>query len=166
MIDADFYDDKQTELANALTRLDSLNKQSGYFFRWCIRERLHTAMRPQLIPSNCKTSDNNPWSDYTAYALPLQKWGVTGHWVSFHTLGTTGQVGMANDVKHRLLCHYMLTAIPDAGISEARELLGDTWLFYAKKPTQNIAFEIASSPSKVARRGEKYTRPDFHASAD
>jgi uncharacterized protein (TIGR04255 family) len=49
VIDADFFDDQQTEPPHALERLDFLNKQARLFFRWCIQERLHEAMRPQPL---------------------------------------------------------------------------------------------------------------------
>jgi uncharacterized protein (TIGR04255 family) len=49
MIDADFFDDKQTEPNDALSRLDFLNGQARLFFRWCIDDRLHEAMRPAPV---------------------------------------------------------------------------------------------------------------------
>jgi len=52
LIDADFYNDKQTEPSHAIERLSSLNKQSGFFFRWCINDRLHNAMEPQPVSGN------------------------------------------------------------------------------------------------------------------
>lgn len=51
VIDADFFHDKQTEPADALECLDFLHQQARLFFRWCIRDRLHRAMRPQPLPS-------------------------------------------------------------------------------------------------------------------
>lgn len=50
VIDADFFADQQTEPPHALERLDSLNKQARLFFRWCIEDRLHEAMRPNPVP--------------------------------------------------------------------------------------------------------------------
>jgi uncharacterized protein (TIGR04255 family) len=52
VIDADFFDDQQSELPHAFERLDSLNRQARRFFRWCIKDRLHQAMRPQPLPSH------------------------------------------------------------------------------------------------------------------
>ena len=49
LIDADFFDDRQTELFDAISRLDYFNRQAGLFFRWCIQDRLHEAMRPKPI---------------------------------------------------------------------------------------------------------------------
>jgi uncharacterized protein (TIGR04255 family) len=50
VIDADFYDDQQSEVPHAFDRLDTLNRQARLFFRWCITRRLHEALRPQPVP--------------------------------------------------------------------------------------------------------------------
>ena len=50
LIDADFFDERRTEITDVFPRFDALNRQAGLFFRWCIRDRLHEAMRP---PSPC-----------------------------------------------------------------------------------------------------------------
>lgn len=50
VIDSDFFLDQQTELADVLSRLDALKRQSGYLFRWGITDRLHEAMRPGPVP--------------------------------------------------------------------------------------------------------------------
>jgi len=50
MIDADFYTDQKMELPHATARLDHFNVEAARLFKWCIRERLHTAMGPQVIP--------------------------------------------------------------------------------------------------------------------
>lgn len=52
IIDADLYISKRTEIAHAVNELDSLNKQSRLFFRWCITDELHNAMRPTIIPAD------------------------------------------------------------------------------------------------------------------
>lgn len=49
LIDADFFTEEQTEPSNVFERLDSLNRQAGFFFRWCITDRLHQAMGPNPI---------------------------------------------------------------------------------------------------------------------
>jgi uncharacterized protein (TIGR04255 family) len=49
LIDADFFTEQQTEPANAIERLNTLNRQGGLFFRWCITDRLHEAMGPEPI---------------------------------------------------------------------------------------------------------------------
>ena len=49
LIDADFFDERRTETTNVFPRLDALNRQAGLFFRWCIRDRLHEAMRPRPL---------------------------------------------------------------------------------------------------------------------
>jgi uncharacterized protein (TIGR04255 family) len=50
VIDADFFHDKQMEPSDAQECLDFLHHQARLFFRWCIKDRLHEAMRPQPLP--------------------------------------------------------------------------------------------------------------------
>jgi uncharacterized protein (TIGR04255 family) len=50
VIDADFFQDKQTEPPDALECLDFLHHDARLFFRWCIKDRLHVAMRPRPLP--------------------------------------------------------------------------------------------------------------------
>jgi uncharacterized protein (TIGR04255 family) len=52
VIDADFFNDQQTELSHALNRLDFFNKQAHRLFRWCIKESLHNAMEPTPAPDS------------------------------------------------------------------------------------------------------------------
>lgn len=49
LIDADFFAGKQTEVLNAVRLLDFLHNQARLCFRWCIKDTLHDAMRPQSI---------------------------------------------------------------------------------------------------------------------
>jgi uncharacterized protein (TIGR04255 family) len=46
LIDCDYHTHQPTEIANATARLDEFNQTAGKFFRWCIEQRLHTAMEP------------------------------------------------------------------------------------------------------------------------
>ncbi|MHB1426291.1 MAG: TIGR04255 family protein [Gemmataceae bacterium] len=50
LIDADFYTEQQTEPSNVFNRLNTLNRYAGRFFRWCITDQLHEAMRPRPVP--------------------------------------------------------------------------------------------------------------------
>jgi len=49
LIDADFFTEERTEIANALNRLDIFNREAGRLFRGCITERLHEAMQPSSL---------------------------------------------------------------------------------------------------------------------
>lgn len=49
LIDTDFYAETQTEINDARNILDSIHEVSGKFFRWCITDRLHTALEPKPI---------------------------------------------------------------------------------------------------------------------
>jgi uncharacterized protein (TIGR04255 family) len=52
VIDADCYNDHQTETHNVPDRLDSLHDQARRLFRWCLKDRLHKAMRPGPLSSD------------------------------------------------------------------------------------------------------------------
>jgi uncharacterized protein (TIGR04255 family) len=49
VIDADFFNDKQTEPSNVFKYLDAFNKRARDLFQWSIKKRLHDAMGPILV---------------------------------------------------------------------------------------------------------------------
>lgn len=49
-IDAHVHSDQRTEPTHAFDRLDALHHQAGLFFRWCITDQLHEALRPRRHP--------------------------------------------------------------------------------------------------------------------
>jgi uncharacterized protein (TIGR04255 family) len=49
IIDSDFYTAERTGAQDAARILNYFNRQSGRLFRWCILDRLHTAMEPQPV---------------------------------------------------------------------------------------------------------------------
>jgi uncharacterized protein (TIGR04255 family) len=51
VIDCDFFTEQQTEPTDVLDRLDTFNRKARLFFRWCITDTLHQAMRPGPVPS-------------------------------------------------------------------------------------------------------------------
>jgi uncharacterized protein (TIGR04255 family) len=55
VIDADFFTDQRTELQDASGKLAHFNVEAARLFRWCITERLHTAMGPRFIPTQAQT---------------------------------------------------------------------------------------------------------------
>src|SRR6267143_2345932 len=48
VIDADFFTDRKTEVGDAIQRLDYFNREAGRLFKWCINDRLHSAMGPRI----------------------------------------------------------------------------------------------------------------------
>jgi uncharacterized protein (TIGR04255 family) len=52
VLDSDFFTEEQTETGHAIAKLDAINVQADNFFRWCITDRLHRAMRPQPVPAD------------------------------------------------------------------------------------------------------------------
>jgi uncharacterized protein (TIGR04255 family) len=49
LIDNDFYDENRTEVKDVFTRLDSLHREAGHLFRWCITDTLHKALQPETV---------------------------------------------------------------------------------------------------------------------
>jgi uncharacterized protein (TIGR04255 family) len=49
LIDSDFFTNERTEANDVLSTLNHFNRQNGHLFRWCITDRLHNAMEPNLI---------------------------------------------------------------------------------------------------------------------
>ncbi|MGK7897896.1 MAG: TIGR04255 family protein [Xenococcus sp. (in: cyanobacteria)] len=49
LIDTDIFTEQNTEINDAINRLDFFNKESGRFFHWCISETLKKALEPQPI---------------------------------------------------------------------------------------------------------------------
>lgn len=49
LIDADFYTENLMEINDAIPYLDRFNREAGNFFRWCITEELHQALKPEPI---------------------------------------------------------------------------------------------------------------------
>ncbi len=49
VIDAHLFSNGPTEPTDAFDRLDALHRQAGFFFRWCITDRLHDALRPRAV---------------------------------------------------------------------------------------------------------------------
>ena len=50
VIDAHLYTEQRLEPHDALDRLAALHEQARRFFRWCITDDLHDALRPNPIP--------------------------------------------------------------------------------------------------------------------
>ncbi|HID30265.1 MAG TPA: TIGR04255 family protein [Desulfobacterales bacterium] len=49
MIDSDFYNSQKTEIDSAMERLNYFNVRASRLIQWCITERLHKAMEPQVL---------------------------------------------------------------------------------------------------------------------
>ena len=49
MIDNDFSNSNKTPIDAVLEKLDFLNSRGSRLFQWCITEKLHNAMEPQLL---------------------------------------------------------------------------------------------------------------------
>jgi len=49
MIDSDFYNSNKIEISAAIEKLDYFNSRATRLIQWCITDRLHKAMEPQVI---------------------------------------------------------------------------------------------------------------------
>lgn len=49
LIDNDFFTEQNIEVDHALEKISYFNQRSGNLFRWCITEKLHTAMGPTVV---------------------------------------------------------------------------------------------------------------------
>lgn len=49
LIDSDYFSDEKMEVQHARERLDHFNREAGRLFRWCITDRLHSAMGPEPV---------------------------------------------------------------------------------------------------------------------
>lgn len=90
--------------------------------------------------------------------------GRIEHLISFPALATSGEIDIPDAVKARLVCHVLLTQIPDEGITEAVESLSHMWEFYRTRVAQ--APQLPSPPSIPAVYGKAYTREVFQVTED
>lgn len=49
MIDSDFYNSNKMDISSAIKKLDYFNNRASRLIHWCISERLHDAMEPQIL---------------------------------------------------------------------------------------------------------------------
>jgi uncharacterized protein (TIGR04255 family) len=52
LIDSDFHTEERTGIGEHEGILRYFNRQSGRLFRWCIQDRLHSAMEPQAVQAS------------------------------------------------------------------------------------------------------------------
>lgn len=50
IVDVDLFVEAEQETANAISILNRFNEGAGQIFRWCIHERLHSALGPEAVP--------------------------------------------------------------------------------------------------------------------
>lgn len=81
-----------------------------------------------------------------------------------HLSGTSSEPEPPESFQIRVICHLLLSQIPEQGMAEALESLFEMRQFYRTPPAQVYAqTEPASIP---ARQGTEYVRPEFQVSAD
>ena len=84
--------------------------------------------------------------------------------MSVHLSSTSSEPELPESFQIRVICHLLLSQIPDQGLTEALESLFEMRRFYRFRPAQLPAqAEPASIPAAL---GSSYGRPEFHVSED
>lgn len=86
------------------------------------------------------------------------------HLVSFHCLGTSGELDVPEPLKARVACHLLLSQLPDEGMQEALESLVQMWQFHRRPGVRTQA--LPRPATRVVRLGPSYTRPGFQMTED
>ena len=86
--------------------------------------------------------------------------GAGSHYfVSFHALGTGSVIDLPEATRARLACHFILTQLPDQGLSEALDTLAEMWRFYADRTPGHA--ELPAPSPMTATLEPPYERPAF-----
>lgn len=81
--------------------------------------------------------------------------GTFSHFITFQPQRTTLSPEDARKVVARLLCHVILSRLPDEALTELCESLADLYFFYKRPPIPAKLPEIIAYPAKM---GESVTR--------
>lgn len=84
--------------------------------------------------------------------------GRVEHLVNFHLQGTSGMLDIPDVLKGRLASHILLTQLPDEGIPEALESLGQMWQFY-RMPVSTVPALPQARKSVPARVSGTHVAP-------
>ena len=76
--------------------------------------------------------------------------GHIEHTVDFHLQGTSGFMEIPDNLKGRLACHILLTQLPDEGIPEAAESLGQMCHFYRMPVPAIPALRPIAVPARIS----------------
>jgi hypothetical protein len=96
--------------------------------------------------------------------MPMAEASATNFRVNIHLPGTSSEPEIPLSVRSRILCHLLVSQIPDRGLHEALESLFEMWRFYRQPvPTMIEAPRPQSIPVKL---GATYDRPLFHVTED
>jgi hypothetical protein len=96
--------------------------------------------------------------------LPVEEAGATNFRVSIHFSGTTNELEVPAAMGTRILCHLLVSQIPERGLAEALESLFEMWRFY-REPVPKL-IEPPRPQSLPAKLGATYDRPPFHITED
>jgi hypothetical protein len=95
---------------------------------------------------------------------PTAQGSPAEHRMSVHLSGTSSEPEPSESFQMLVICHLLLSQIPEQGLPEALESLFEMRQFYRHRPAQlPAAAEPASIPAAL---GKAYVRPEFHVSED
>jgi hypothetical protein len=81
------------------------------------------------------------------------------HLIAFRPQQTTVTPENTNAIVMRLVCHMILSRLPDDALSEASESLADMYFFYKTPPALPGPHHVTSYPAKM---GESVMRAPLH----
>jgi hypothetical protein len=94
----------------------------------------------------------------------VEEAGAANFRVSIHFSETTSELELPAAMRSRILCHLLVSQIPDRGLSEVLESLFEMWRFY-REPVPTM-IEPPRPQSLPAKLGATYDRPPFHIAED
>ncbi|HKI16339.1 MAG TPA: hypothetical protein VKA15_00585 [Isosphaeraceae bacterium] len=94
----------------------------------------------------------------------MEEAGAANFRVSIHFSETTSELELPAAMRSRILCHLLVSQIPDRGLGEALESLFEMWRFYREPVPRMI--EPPRPQSLPAKLGATYDRPPFHIAED
>ena len=81
------------------------------------------------------------------------------HVVEFHTPETTRGLPDQDTLRLRLMCHFLLDALPSEGLEEVSEAIRDTYVFYLERTPST--FSLPARQTAKAGVIRSYERPVF-----
>jgi len=94
------------------------------------------------------------WCDHPSGAL-------IAHLVRLEQQKTEGAYEFyRSSIRNRVLCHFLVSNLPNEALPELYETLGDLYSFYAIQPSKR-ALPSPTSQKFVAKEGKAYLRPSI-----
>lgn len=86
------------------------------------------------------------------------------HLVEFHDPQTTGDLPDHNAIQLRIMCHFLLDALPSEGLEEVCEAIRDTYVFHLEHIPSTYSLPVRQTVKSGV--GRSYERPIFSLSEE